>query len=353
MTFKASSLWALLAVCAMTVTCLPNASAQHIIGLQPGVKAPQIALADYTGKPQSLSSLTGPNGLLLLFFRSADWCPFCKGQLVDLEHAQKLFAAKGINVAAVSYDSPAVLAEFAQRKSITYPLLSDSSSKLIDAFGIRNVEATGAQAGIPVPGYYLISRQGIIEKRFFEDGYINRLTANNVYQNIFGDVALPQPVRNLPSPHVVLSTMQSDKEVTPGEVVRLVVTITPDQDTHVYAPGAEKDHYIVASLTLNPSNLYSVAPIVYPKSTMMHFPESNESEPVYTGKTVLDTSVAAIVNKDTLAMFAKDPSLHITGSLEYQACTSKVCFPRVKVPLSWTVQLLELDKVRAASAKVN
>jgi hypothetical protein len=53
--------------------------------------------------------------------------------------------------------------------------------------------------------------------------------------------------------------------------------------------------------------------------------------------------VAAIVNNQTLAIFAKDPSLHITGNLEYQACTSKVCFPRVKVPLSWTVQLTELD----------
>jgi peroxiredoxin len=344
--------WTLPLLCGITFAFQPCATSQHIIGLQPGVKAPEIALADQTGKPQSFSTLTGSQGLLVLFFRSADWCPFCKGQLVNLERAQKLFAAKGINVAAVSYDSPDVLAEFSKRKSITYPLLSDSSSKLIDAFGIRNVEATGAQAGIPVPGYYLIDKQGVIEKRFFEDGYINRLTANNVYQNIFGDVALPQPVRTLPFPHVVLTTMQSDKEVTPGELVRLVVMITPDRDTHVYAPGAEKDHYIVASLTLDPSNLYSVRPTAYPKPEMMHFPESNETEPVYTGRTDLDTSVAAIVNKETLAIFAKDPSLHITGNLEYQACTSKVCFPRVKVPLSWTVQLMELDGVRAASTKV-
>jgi peroxiredoxin len=343
----------LLLLCAITFAFQPGSPGEDIIGLQPGVKAPQIALPDQTGKPQSFNTLTGPNGLLLLFFRSADWCPFCKGQLVNLEHAQKLFAAKGINVAGVSYDSSQVLAEFSQRKSITYPLLSDTSSKLIDAFGIRNVEATGPQAGIPVPGYYLINKQGVIERRFFEDGYVNRLTANNVYQNIFGDVALPQPVRSLPSPHVELTTMQSDKEVTPGELVRLVVTIAPDRDTHVYAPGAEKDHYIVASLTLDPSNLYSVKPTVYPKPEMMHFPETNETEPVYTSKTTLDTSVAAIVNHQTLAIFAKDPSLHITGNLEYQACTSKVCFPRVKVPLNWTVRLTELDRVRAASAKVN
>jgi len=182
--FKSPS-WPLLLMSGITIAFQPVASGQHIIGLQPGVKAPEIALADQSGKPQTLSTLTGPNGLLLLFFRSADWCPFCKGQLVDLERAQKLFATKGINVAGVSYDSPEVLAEFSQRKSITYPLLSDSSSKLIDAFGVRNVEATGAQAGIPVPGYYLINKQGVIEKQFFEDGYINRLTANNVPEHLW------------------------------------------------------------------------------------------------------------------------------------------------------------------------
>src|SRR5271169_4182016 len=86
---------------------LSSAPAQTIIGLQPGVKAPEISLSDQSGKPQTFGTLTGPNGLLLLFFRSADWCPFCKGQLVDLEATQKAFAAKGVNVAAVSYDSSA------------------------------------------------------------------------------------------------------------------------------------------------------------------------------------------------------------------------------------------------------
>ena len=95
-----SATWPLLLMCGITFAIQPGARSQTIIGLQPGVKAPEIALADQTGKTQSLNSLTGPNGLLLLFFRSADWCPFCKGQLVDLEHAQKLFAAKGIHVAA-------------------------------------------------------------------------------------------------------------------------------------------------------------------------------------------------------------------------------------------------------------
>ena len=185
-------------------------------GLQPGAKAPAFTLSDQAGKKQDLDTLAGPNGLLLLFFRSADWCPFCKGQLVDLEASQKAFEAEGINVAAVSYDSRAILENFAQRRSITYPLLSDSGSKLIDKFGIRNPEGKGIEAGIPYPGYYLIDRDGTIRKRFFETAYVNRLTASNLYGYLFHDFPLAQPAKQVNgTPHVTITTNQSDTDVTP------------------------------------------------------------------------------------------------------------------------------------------
>jgi len=317
-------------------------------GLQPGAKAPAFDLRDQSGKKQTLDTLAGPNGLLLLFFRSADWCPFCKGQLVDLEGTQKAFAAKGIHVAAVSYDSPAILASFAKRRSITYPLLSDSSSALIDKFGIRNSEGTGIEAGIPYPGFYLIDPQGVIQKRFFETAYVNRLTSNNLYAYLFGESALPIPSKQLEStPHVTVTTTQSDTDVTPGAVVRLIVNLTPAPDTHVYAPGAEKQQYHVTSLTISPSDLYNVTPISYPKSEMLNFPELKETVPVYTGQTVFTTSVAAAVNQKTIPLFAQNPHLAIKGELEYQACTSTVCFPPVKTPVEWALNLRQLDRERA------
>ena len=45
---------------------------------------------------------------------------------------------QGLGLAAISYDSVAALKNFADRKHITYPLLSDSDSKIIRAFGILN-----------------------------------------------------------------------------------------------------------------------------------------------------------------------------------------------------------------------
>ena len=43
------------------------------IGLAVGQKAPTFTARDQFGREQSLGTLKGPNGTVLLFFRSADW----------------------------------------------------------------------------------------------------------------------------------------------------------------------------------------------------------------------------------------------------------------------------------------
>jgi len=43
------------------------------IGLPVGRKAPSFSLRDQFGREQTLESLKGPRGTVLLFFRSADW----------------------------------------------------------------------------------------------------------------------------------------------------------------------------------------------------------------------------------------------------------------------------------------
>jgi hypothetical protein len=43
------------------------------IGLAAGAAAPEFKLKDQNGRERDRASLTGPNGLALVFFRSADW----------------------------------------------------------------------------------------------------------------------------------------------------------------------------------------------------------------------------------------------------------------------------------------
>ena len=48
-------------------------AAQNLPGVPAGKPAPAFRARDQFAKEQTLSSLMGPNGLVLLFFRSADW----------------------------------------------------------------------------------------------------------------------------------------------------------------------------------------------------------------------------------------------------------------------------------------
>jgi peroxiredoxin len=50
---------------------------------------------------------------------------------VELERNLTSIRKQGLGIAAVSYDSAAVLKNFADRQHITYPLLSDSGSQVI------------------------------------------------------------------------------------------------------------------------------------------------------------------------------------------------------------------------------
>ncbi|MBL8233884.1 MAG: redoxin domain-containing protein [Bryobacterales bacterium] len=42
-------------------------------GVKTGARIPRFQLKDQNGKTQSLESLRGPKGLMLVFYRSADW----------------------------------------------------------------------------------------------------------------------------------------------------------------------------------------------------------------------------------------------------------------------------------------
>jgi len=93
---------------------------------------------------------------------------------VELESQRDALKRRGLGLAAVSYDSVAILKDFATRKKIAFPLLSDPESRVIRAFGILN-EADyppGQLAhGVPYPGTFVIDAQAVVRYKFFEKTY--------------------------------------------------------------------------------------------------------------------------------------------------------------------------------------
>ena len=60
---------------------------------------------------------------------------------MELQSQLKEIRARGMGVPGISYDSPEVLAAFSQHYGIGFPLLSDTESATIQAYGILNTVA--------------------------------------------------------------------------------------------------------------------------------------------------------------------------------------------------------------------
>src|SRR5262245_36173375 len=107
--------------------------AADLPGLKVGDKAVEFSLKSSGGEDVALTALLAKSPVALVFVRSADWCPFCRRQLQDLQKDLPAIEAVGVRLIAVSYDAPATNAAAAAKLGLTFPLLSDTGSKVIDA----------------------------------------------------------------------------------------------------------------------------------------------------------------------------------------------------------------------------
>jgi peroxiredoxin len=315
------------------------------VGLEVGQKAPPFSAPDQFGKIQTLETLKGSKGTVLLFYRSADWCPYCKGQLIQLQAAKARFEKQGIKLAGISYDSEDILKYFSGRRKIEFPLLSDPNSQIIRSYKVLNSEAVGQNLGMARPGYFFIDTAGVIRGKFFEAKYRERFTGNNVLGKIFPELGeeVSDPVE---APHMQLTAGQSDRATFPGNLVTLTAEVTLPPDVHVYAPGTKG--YIPIRLVIDPSPELELKSASYPRSKILYLPAIQERVPVFEGKFEIrqDLKVndsAAFSN----TLGADGKKVAIKGKLEYQACNSKICFLPTSVPIDWQLQVMQLDRQRA------
>ena len=142
-----------------------------------GSVAPTIGTPlDEAGKPRSLQSLMGDKGLVLFFFRSAAWCPYCQAQLIDLNSGVGEIEKRGYKLAGLSYEPPPVDADFIHNRDIKYTLLSDPKSEVIDRYNLRDPQyKPGSRAyGVPRPIIFVLDRHGVIKAKLYEATFMKR-----------------------------------------------------------------------------------------------------------------------------------------------------------------------------------
>ena len=315
------------------------------VGLRAGQKAPEFSARDQFGKTQTLDTLRGSKGTVLLFYRSADWCPYCKGQLIQLQAAKERFEKQGIKLAGISYDRVEILKYFSDRRKIDFPLLSDSDSKIIRMYQVLNSEAIGPNAGMARPGYFFIDPEGMIREKFFEAKYRERQTGNTVLSKLFPELG-EEVTDTVQAPHLQLSVEQSDRVAVPGNLVTLTAEVRLPPDVHVYAPGTKG--YKTVKLVVDPLPDFELRQASYPAAKILYLPAIKERVPVFEGTFRIRQQVKVnSMAEFSGALGADGKKVTVKGSLEYQACDSKICFLPASVPVEWQLQIEPLDRQRA------
>jgi len=167
----------LILAAALAMSLAGAAHADAPFGPKVGGRAPDLGvMADQDGKPRQFKDLAGRKGVVLMFYRSAAWCPYCQAQLMALNAGVADIEQRGYKVVGLAYDTPAVAKAFADRRAITYTLLSDPKSEVIDRWGLRDPQyKEGSRAyGVPRPAIFVLDRKGVIRASLAEETYQKR-----------------------------------------------------------------------------------------------------------------------------------------------------------------------------------
>lgn len=268
---------------------------------------------------------------------------------MELESQVEGFRKLGLGLAALSYDSAAILREFATRRKISFPLLSDPESKVIRLFGIQN-EADyppgNLAYGVPYPGTFVTDAKGSVRSKHFEKAYAERQTAASLLL-LAGET--PGAAAEASTSTFTLRTSSSNATAAPGQRLTLALDFEMKPKMHAYAPGVKG--YRPLRLRLDAQPLLTAHETVLPASKPYRFAPLDETVPVFEGRFRVSQDVTLAAGRELAELLkTPDPAIDLVGTLEYQVCSDTVCHPPASLPLRWTIKVVPLDRERSPEA---
>ena len=126
-------------------------------------------------------------------------------------------------------------------------------------------------------------------------------------------------------PRLTVAVEPPAAPVAIGQNAALSIRITPNPGIHVYAPG-NKD-YIPVVVTVTPTAGLAVQAPAFPKAEDFLFGPLAETVKVYSKSFVVAVPVRAESSLRSHVATAGIADLPVGGTVSYQACDEKVCFP--------------------------
>jgi len=134
-----------------------------MIKLEEGLRAPWFQGVDQSGNEVKLSDFAGKK--LVLFFYPRDNTPGCTAEACNLRDNIDKLKSEGFSVIGISSDSEKSHKRFSGKYSLPYPLIADTSKKILTNYGVWGEKK---MLGKTYMGIYrttfIIDGNGIIDK---------------------------------------------------------------------------------------------------------------------------------------------------------------------------------------------
>lgn len=166
--------------------------------LQVDVGEPMLAFSARTPEDDRFdSSALAGRRVLLKFFRG-EWCPFCQAELKRFEALRPELEAHGVEIVAISKDTPEAAHHHRERDGLGFTVLCDPDLTVIRRFGVEHHKALeisgrrrfsvfGIELGsapgfrtMAIPTTLLVDEQGIVRWIDQTDDYMVRSSVERV-----------------------------------------------------------------------------------------------------------------------------------------------------------------------------
>jgi peroxiredoxin Q/BCP len=133
------------------------------MALEAGQPAPELDLPTAGGGRFRLADLKGRP--LVLYFYPKDDTSGCTREALDFTGAHPAFRAAGVEVVGVSKDSVASHDRFKAKHGLSFPLASDETGKVVEAYGAWVEKSMYGRSYMGIDrSTFLIDGQGVVRK---------------------------------------------------------------------------------------------------------------------------------------------------------------------------------------------
>lgn len=226
---------------------------------------------------------------------------------------------------ALSYDHADALADYARAHQVTFPLLSDPDSEIIERFGILNTMIDPDDHpwhGIPYPGAYVTDADGLITAKFFESSLQFRPSAEQLRRAALGE--------ELHLPPMAAASESVEYDITlDGDVLHasvfhdLVVRLAVPDGQHLYGEPVPEG-MVATSVDVDPDLGLVTKPATLPPTTPLTLATTGETLYVFDGDVTIRTPIAHL-SRSLTQLDDGSHVLRVTGTIKWQSCDDHVC----------------------------